>query len=178
MRHCLELNAVGMKIEVGKPLGLGKMPSDLAEVLTDIAIASPANCAYRSYKSKFTAFDCVFPTEFARTFVNKINTPESTAVIELCYGAKNDDAFWQNVLTYCKAGNFQAMLDEYFHLLSNGVKGNDENAAAAVQEELIAATSVRATVYKADTLNGFKARVSDKNGRADRQIIPFRSHFP
>lgn len=177
LRHCLELKAVGMKIEAGKSLGLGKMPSDLAEVLTDIAIASPANCAYRSYKSKFTAFDCVFPTEFARTFVNKINTPESTAVIELCYGAKNDDAFWQNVLTYCKAGNFQAMLDEYFHLLSNGVNGNDENAAAAVQEELIAATTVRATVYKADTLNGFKARVSDKNGRADRQIIPFRSHF-
>ena len=77
--------------------------------------------------------------------INQLNKPEANlAVIELCYGPKIekpirkgllgtfkemlnsnkfDEAHWRNVLSYCKDGNFQALLDEYVHILvdSNGI---------------------------------------------------------
>jgi len=44
--------------------------------------------------------------------------PESTAIIDLAYGrCRDDNSHWQNVLKYCKDGCFQAMIDEYIHML-------------------------------------------------------------
>ena len=50
-----------------------------------------------------------------------MNTAESTATVELACGKKSEDAHWENLLTYCKQGNIQAMFDEYAHLITNGL---------------------------------------------------------
>ena len=171
--HHRKLMQICDNITNGRPLGLGKRPADLLDVLTDMTIASPAICAYRAYKCYFSEFNLAFPTQIAKAFINRMNTPESTAVIELCFGVKNEDAHWQNVLSYCKAGNFQAMLDEYIHLITNGISGRDEKACEIVQKNVVQSLAIRTTKYNIDTFNGFKSRVY---GQKERNVS-FRSHF-
>ncbi|WP_246140887.1 DEAD/DEAH box helicase family protein [Bacillus marasmi] len=100
-------------------LDLGKMPNDLTQVLVKLAISSPAVCAYRSNGN-----NGLYASQLAKAMINLFNRTEATAIIELCYGGKNSDAHWKNVLHYCCDGNFQALFDEYVHLMveSNGVK--------------------------------------------------------
>ena len=173
MAHYKKLLLIGENISNGKLPILGKRPADLADVLADMAIASPAICAYRTYERYFKKFNCVYPAKIAEAFINRMNTAESTAVVELCFGVKNDDAYWQNVLAYCKAGNFQAMLDEYVHLIADGISGRDGKAAGIVQNNIVQSLSIRTTNYDIDTLNAFKARMS---GRKEYKIS-FRSHY-
>ena len=171
--HRLKLLRICENIKNNKPLGLGKRPADLIDVLADMAIASPGICAYRTYKNHFERFNAFYPTQIAKAFINRMNTPESTAVVELCFGVKNDDAYWQNVLNYCKAGNFQAMLDEYLHLLTNGVTGLDEKTCAIIHRDILQSLNIRTVKYNIDTFNGFKARINEKKERT----VAFRSHF-
>lgn len=173
IKHLQKLLQISENILNNKPLELGKRPSDLVDVLADMAIASPAICAYRSFNNYFEKFNIAYPSHIAKAFVNRMNTPESTAVVELCFGVKNEEAYWQNVLNYCKAGNFQAMLDEYVHLLTNGVSGRDEKASSIVQRDILQSLNIRTTKYNIDTFNSFKARM---NGKKEKNIA-FRSHF-
>lgn len=173
IKHLQKLLQVSENILNNKPLALGKRPADLVDVLADMAIASPAICAYRSYKNYFEKFNVSLPTQIAKAFINRMNTPESTAVIELCFGVKNEEAYWQNVLNYCKAGNFQAMLDEYLHLLANGVNRRDERACEIVNKSILQSLNIRTTKYNVDTFNSLKARM---NGKKEKNIA-FRSHF-
>ena len=156
----------------GRNVKLGKMPSDLIEVLTDIAIASPAVCAYRTYKKYSDNFPSYLPSQFAKQFINRMNTPESTAIVELAAGKKNNDAHWENLLTYCKCGNFQAMLDEYAHLIANGLD-NDDSFVYNLHENITVSMNIRTTTYNVDTYNNFKSRVNGKEGTA----VSLRTHF-
>ena len=90
-----------------------KMPSDLADVLTSMAIASPAICAMRVFKENRALAE-----RFAKEVTDMFDKPEAIAVVELAYG-KSDDAHYKNVLKYCVDGNFAAMLDEYAHVLND-----------------------------------------------------------
>ena len=92
---------------------LGRRPDDLVETLVNMVLGSPAICIYRS-NGKSTAR----ATALAKVFVNNFNLPEATAIIDLTYGrCRDDNSHWQNVLKYCKDGCFQAMFDEYIHML-------------------------------------------------------------
>lgn len=95
-----------------EPLNLGKEPDDLEETIVDMVLGSPAVCCLRAYNGNME-----WATELAKVFRRRFNTPDATAIIELAYSRrKDDDAHWQDVLRYCKDGNFQSMIDEYFHL--------------------------------------------------------------
>lgn len=102
-----------MKILDGKPVedltGL-YVPSNALDVMTDIAIASPAVCAYRQSGNEEDA------QMVAKAIVSVFNKPESAAVIDLIYNKKNDDDYYESVLDYCAMGNLQAVLDEYLHM--------------------------------------------------------------
>ena len=111
------------------------------------------------------------PSQVAKVFINRMNTPESTAVIDLCYG-EADDAHWQNVLKYCKEGNLQAMFDEYGHLLTNGLD-RDEKLLPRLHRSMIESMQVRTTAYKVDTLNDFRSRMTGKKEKA----VNIRTHF-
>lgn len=110
-----------MKILDGKPVeALNDLyvPSNALDVMTDIAIASPAVCAYRQSGNEEDA------QMVAKAIVSVFNKPESAAVIDLMYNKKNDDDYYESVLDYCVVGNLQAVLDEYAHMTQTKMLGH------------------------------------------------------
>lgn len=154
---------------------LGRRPDDLIDVLTDMAIASPSVCINRTYLSYLRADETLpvyLPSKLARVFINRMNTPESTAVVELACGRKSDDAHWQNLLTYCRHGNLQSVFDEYAHLISNGID-HDEKQIYQMHSQMMEAMDIRTTLYNVDTYKSFRKRVS---GEKDTPTN-IRTHF-
>ena len=154
-KHLQELRSLYKEYRSGYGIALGRMPEDLLDVLTTMAIASPAICALRTYQryANGQKIPHYLPSQIAKVFINRMNTPESTAVIELCYG-KKEDAHWQNLLKYCKDGNLQAVFDEYAHLLTNG-RDRDEKLLERLRRDMLGSMIVRTTAYKVDTYAGF-----------------------
>jgi hypothetical protein len=154
---------------------LGKKPSDLLDILTDMAIAAPAICINRTF-SHYTvegeSFESYKPSQIARVFINRMNTPESTAAVELACGKKSDDAHWMNLLTYCKHGNLQAVFDEYAHMLSCGID-HDENTIKQIHKQMLASMDIRTTQYTIDTYNSFEKRITGQKERPTN----IRTHF-
>ena len=154
---------------------LGKRPDDLIEVLADMAIASPAICANRTYRHYLSGNELLplyLPSQLARAFINRMNTPESTAVVELACGRKTDDAHWKNMLTYCRQGNLQAVFDEYMHMISSGID-RDEAMIEQIHRQVMAAIDIRTTLYNVDTFRSFSMRML---GQRDKPTN-IRSHF-
>lgn len=100
---------------------LTELQSDkIAEYLATLTLASPAVCYLRTqrrYTVETTAemLDGAFAV--ASAFVTCFNKPESIAIIRLCTNDNNDCTYLDRVMEYSIAGNLQAMLDEYFHLI-------------------------------------------------------------
>ena len=110
-----------MKILDGKPVETLNdlyVPSNALDVMTDIAIASPAVCAYRQSGNEEDA------QMVAKAIVSVFNKSESAAVIDLMYNKKNDDDYYESVLDYCVVGNLQAVLDEYAHMTQTKMLGH------------------------------------------------------
>ena len=173
MKHVLALLKLRLDL-ISNADSLGKMPEDLVEVLTDMAIASPAVCINRTYRRYLygeNGYDSVLASHVAKIFINRMNTPESTAVVELCYG-KSEEAHWRNLISYCKDGNIQAMFDEYAHLITNGLD-KDKTTIQRLHNVIADSMSIRTTLYGIDTLNAFKQRVS--GGKAKPTTL--RTHF-
>ena len=154
-------------------LELGKMPEDLIATLTDMVIGSPAVCIYRS-----NGGNVAYATSLARVFLNYFNTTESTAIVELAvdqYHAKkaDDNTHWQDVLLYCKDGCFQAMFDEYQHLIRESVSFSDETTRnGKVQNIMLNDLRIHTASYEVDTFNSFRNRV---NGERKRNLM--RAHY-
>lgn len=166
-------------------IGLGRKPHDLLEVLTNMAIASPAICAYRTYGGNpdtTSLLDIIEnggrdidrPSQLAKVFLNRMNTPEATAVIEVYYGKSSDDAHWKNLLRYCKEGNLQAVLDEYAHILveSNGLN-HCLQKTSRLHRLMLESMNVRSVPYTIDTFKSFKRRIKGEKSRS----TTIRTHF-
>ena len=96
------------------------IPAGAEELLTDLAIGSPAICAYRVFCGQQDA--AINASIVAEKFVSLFNKQESVAIIDVLFGNRqDDDAYYENVVSYCVDGNLQAVLDEYaFTLGSQG----------------------------------------------------------
>ena len=154
---------------------LGRKPDDLLDVLTDMAIAAPAVCINRTYKNYLVEgeeFENYMPSQLARVFINRMNTAESTAVVELACGRKSDDAHWMNLLTYCKQGNLQSVFDEYAHLISSGID-HDDVLIRQIHRQMLESMDIRTTQYNVDTYSSFQKRAM---GLKDRPTN-IRTHF-
>lgn len=141
-------------------LKLGRMPGDLVDVMTNMAIASPAACALRLFK------DTVLASTFAKEMINIFNTPEAISAIDMLYGKTSDDAYYKNVLKYALDGNLQAVLDEYAHMV-------DEVNSAELCGKMSDAIKIRTASYPVDTYLSFKNEIE---GNRERKIS-IRSHF-
>ena len=145
-----------MKILDGEPVedltGL-YVPSNAWDVMTDIAIASPAVCAYRQSGNEEDA------QMVAKAIVSVFNKPESAAVIDLMYHKKNDDDYYESVLDYCVMGNLQAVLDEYLHMAQT----EDKKLGKVVTDAII------------DTSN-LSIDTTDSLGKEEKKQ-PIRCHF-
>ena len=157
----------------GRKPELGKMPEDLVSTLTDMVLGSPAICIYRS-----NGGNMAYATSLAKVFVNYFNTTESTAIVELAadqYHAKkaDDNTHWQDVLLYCKDGCFQAMFDEYLHLVREGVSFSDETSRdGKVQNTMLNDLRIHTASYEVDTFSSFRSRI---NGDRKRNLM--RAHY-
>ena len=155
------------KMDLSESRKLGTMPEKekLKKVLFDMVLGSPAVCLYRAGITDFE-----LNIRLSKEFIKLFNTTESTCIIELSEGNKEDgesseeektEKYWRQVLQYCKHGNFQAMLDEYIHLITEGQGISDTR----VDEEyplwfttFIDAVSMKTSSYSVDTLESIREK--------------------
>lgn len=168
-----------------------QIPADAAETMADMAIASPAVCAYRLLKRlqphTFATEWKRIATEIAKEiFVSLFNKAESSAVLDLLYGDKTEDVYYQAVFRYCVEGNLQSMLDEYAYVL--GVCGEELKEAMVdgyvdtvnlqIDTQESFPEGKKASMRTHFAVGYFNAKVSDKNVlRADRIRKAFNSPF-
>ena len=140
---------------------LGRRPEDLVQNLVNMVLGSPAVCILRSNGGDVRA-----ATEAAYSFMNYFNSPETTAIVELANVRRNhsDDDHWEAVLSYCKNGNFQSMIDEYIHLLTRG-EGLKKEAKSTYlfYQNLSTALNLHASQYVVESFNEFRQRISNRS---------------
>lgn len=107
------------------------IPDNAIKVMTNIAIASPAVCAYRQ------SHDFEDAIKVGKAFVSLFNKAESAAIIDLVYNKRSDDDYYESALDYCVKGNLQSVLDEYAHLL------NTDKIGKHVDEAIIGTSNYR-----------------------------------
>lgn len=103
---------------------LGSIIADLEKNKTNgdslralAAIASPAVCLYRTFKHLFKNADNEIENiaEIAIKMIHRFSTPVNRCLIEAA--VEKGKNFGEKLLWYCAEGNFQAMIDEYAHML-------------------------------------------------------------
>ncbi len=151
-------------LDASDEIHLGRKPDDLLETLVNMVLGSPAICIYRS-NGRSTAR----ATSLAKVFVNNFNLPESTAIIDLAYGrCRDDNSHWQNVLKYCKDGCFQAMIDEYIHMLKETAGFQSEgNQYQIIHDMMMDSLKIHTATYIADTYPDFKKRINGADKKSD-----------
>ena len=156
------------------------IPYHAETLLTDIAIASPAVCAYRIFHNNEMA------AELADRFVSIFNKTESNSVLDVLY-EKTEDAYYENVMRYCAEGNLQAVLDEWAYVL--GETGAD--LLDTMKKSFIDTATVQVDTYESFTTLGqkprmrnhfavgyFNSRLDDKNVQRTESIrCAFNSPF-
>lgn len=157
--------------------------AEAIDLLVNMAIGSPAICAYRLF-----AFDEALAKRLAKqVFVSLFNKAESSAILDLLYGRKSDDFYYQHVFRYCVDGNLQAMLDEYAHILGE----NGEALADVMIKSFVDTASLQIDTLESFTgkeekarmrthyaIGYFDARISTENVlRAERIREAFNSPF-
>jgi hypothetical protein len=138
-------------------LRLGRPPMDLAEVLTDIAIAGPAVTALRALMrcvgvNKASPAFLAAAAQVGLGFRTLFNQPDAIMMLQNTYPEK---PYWNKVLQYCADGNLQAVLDEYDHVLleSLGLVGHDPGEAALKMAfEMRTALSIRSPSLRFDEI--------------------------
>lgn len=130
------------------------IPFGAVEHLINMAIGSPAICAYRVFDNIERAQKLA-----KEVFVRLFNKAESSAILDLLYEKKSDDSYYENVFKYCVDGNLQAMLDEYVHILGE----KDEELLKSMVEGFVDTSSLQI-----DTLEHFVG---------DDEKARMRTHF-
>jgi hypothetical protein len=95
----------------------------------------------------------------AHAFLHLFNLPE---VMALLRDRKKEEPYWRSVLGYCAAGNLQAVMDEYAHVLVESLglldRGHDE-IAAEVSAEIQRGLTLRTSTARADLFSAGRRRV-------------------
>ena len=166
------------------------IPRDAVARMTEMAIGSPAICAYRLFRRDPTLAkeECA---NYARIvskeiFVSLFNKAESSAVLDLLYGEKSEDAYYENVFRYCVEGNLQAVLDEFAHVLNTKGKYLKDDMISSTADTVSLPIDVqesfprkkRAVMRSHFAVGYYNAKVSDDTiARVDRMRKAFNSPF-
>ena len=136
---------------------LGPVPEDLVDVLTELALGSPAICALRALRRVAPALE---PGErplshaaatMGGAFRTLFNLPESIAMLR----GEDEGAYWRLVLHQGIDGNLQAVLDEYAHQLKESLgllSHGDADVAQGIAGETAEALSLRTAPVLADDI--------------------------
>lgn len=159
-----------------KSIGLGMMPEGLSEILTDMALGSPAILVKRTLMGIFKddeVEDLLWNKayEIGNEFRLKFAEAESIGIIDNAY--TNKDEYWKKVLKYCRDGNLQSVLDEYAYLLYEdnriGAKKNSNEGLELLANLLRDTMSLRNSSFKVDTINTIL--------QEDIKKISMRTHY-
>ena len=102
---------------------LGRRPKGLLNLLTDMALGSPAIVAARGCTTYEESADCGIKrkagAQIAGAFWHLFNRPAVTYLLRSLYkkSTGHEKIYWRLVLRYCRQGNLQAVLDEHWHWL-------------------------------------------------------------
>ena len=130
---------------------------DTAGVLTEVALFSPGNIAYRVIERIAAGADATTSmglfrasAHLANGLRSLFNRPDTIKLIEKLALA-GDGPFWRQVLAYCAAGNLEAVLDEYLHHLAADVQGKviEDDVLFAIATEASRAIGLRGSTYRA-----------------------------
>jgi len=151
-------------------LDLGPCPDNLSDVLTKVALASPAVVTLRAFlrqcsniKESLIWQVLSAAAQVAVGFRTMFNLPEAIALIRRSdeldnveqEGDENVRPYWERVLDHAIDGNLQAVMDEYVHVLydSLGV-GNSapEEAAQALADAIQDAVTLRTSSLSFDEI--------------------------
>jgi hypothetical protein len=161
---------------------LGRVPSDLANAVTVLAIAGPGVCGLRATARVLARVRGQRPdlrdpeardagARIAWGLRSLFNVPEVMSLVRGPLG--EESVYWRAVLNYAIDGNLQATLDEYAHVLPEWLGLLDRDAPVIAQrmsEAIAEAASIRAVNYGADEL-----RVRD--GRLEMEPLRMRVRF-
>ena len=139
---------------------LGSPPRDLADVLTKIALSSPAIVSLRSLmrvcRQDETHMLLSGAARMALGFRYLFNLPNSISIIQSLKNKKNTH-YWINVLDYCIDGNLQSVMDEYLHILQESLGLIDKSDEGAVHE----INEIANEVYDAMTIRTVNLKFDD-----------------
>ncbi len=136
---------------------MGPVPDDLVDVLTELALGSPAICGLRALRRVAPALK---PGErplshaaatMGGAFRTLFNLPESIAMLR----GEDEGAYWRLVLHQGIDGNLQAVLDEYAHQLKESLgllSHGDADVAQGIAGETAEALSLRTAPVLADDI--------------------------
>ncbi len=153
-------------------ISLGPQPTDLVDVLCDLALAGPGVCALRALRRVAPALDASDPkllsaaARIASGFRTLFNMPETIAMLR----GTGEDTFWRLTLQYGIDGNIQAVLDEYVHVLRESLGLQEHSPEAQVSEIadcILSVLSLRTVQIRIDEIkaDGDGFIVSDFNTR-------------
>ena len=158
---------------------LGSPPEDLVEVLSLIGVAGPSVAALRALRRMLPpshpADDVRLRDAAAQvgwSFRSLFNTVESVSLIR---GLDDREPFWRRMLEYGMAGNLQAVLDEYVHVLKEAlghVGPADLRVVEELAEKIREALSLRTVSLKADEIS-----VDENIGSIVLHEERMRAHF-
>jgi hypothetical protein len=159
---------------------LGPQPDDLADLLTFVALGSPAITALRALSRVAGGMEISReqPIRLAAgsvgwAFRSLFNAPE---VISMIRGLNGDEPYWRQVLEYCVNGGLQAVLDEYAHILRDSLGLFDKpegEVIAGVSTVMRTAIQLRTVSSRVDDL------LIDQDGelRLVSKTYRFLTHF-
>jgi hypothetical protein len=140
---------------------LGRVPDDLATVLGELAIGSPAICSLRALAA-VTGLPITNPAVLdaaaraAWGFRSLFNAPEVTALVE-AHQQLREAPYWRVAVRHAARGNLQAVLDEHSHVLRDwrGFLNLDDDsrraeAADDIARKLAEALGVRTSSVRVD----------------------------
>ena len=126
---------------------LGRRPAGLLDLLTDVALGSPAVLAARTAGMADAGVEARrrVGVTIAEAFWHLFNRPAVISLLTSLSNSSQDASYWRLVLRYCRHGNLQAVLDEQWHLLWEQNAWAEEVDRAAVAESCakLLAESVR-----------------------------------
>ena len=167
------------------PQSLGRRPPELAALLTDLALGSPAILAARSLRGGGEVGDATrrrLAVLIADAFWRLFNRPAVISLLrQLAAGAAtvgDESAYWRLVLHYCRQGNLQAVLDEQWHLLWEQDSWSedasaDETAARCARKLVQVVHPARARVHA----EFFRAESGESGATVERDAIRVRTVF-
>lgn len=147
-------------------LNLGKKPQDLIEYLAYLSLGGFGICSLRSITrivGKTNNSNHIVlknaSGKIASTFLTLFNSPDVIRMMD------KKEPYWRRVIEYAAAGNLQAVLDEYSHILfeSEGLADKSiESVTKGLSDAMREALSIRSANLSVDNISKLRTKKFEK----------------